>query len=188
MEQSLKRYELRKSEMIGLSFGVDFGTNWLGRPVYALFHVPRGSKFTKWTEQGVGAKGKSLFYIYILYYYYSYLVVCSNVPVILEGGKLGVLSWVSKLHREIEPLGLKKLTNPPRILSKRWNIGTRPPNLLISQGKSCSKPSFHFGTRKFVLTWCQVYLFGRLAFAPITGIKVRPHPKTISVTYQPRYN
>ena len=91
MEQSLKRYELRKSEMIGLSFGVDFGTNWLGRPVYALFHVPEGSKFTKGTEQGVEAKGKSLFYIYILYYYYSYLVVCSNVPVILEGGKLGVL-------------------------------------------------------------------------------------------------
>ena len=91
MEQSLKRCELIKSEMIGCSFGVDFGTNWLGRPVYALFHVPEGSKFTKGTEQGVEAKGKSLFYIYILYYYYSYLVVCSNVPVILEGGKLEVL-------------------------------------------------------------------------------------------------
>ena len=86
------KYELRKSDMIGLRISIDMVALRLGRPVYALFHVPRGSKFTKGTEQGVEAKGKSLFYIYILYYYYSYLVVCSNVPVILEGGKLGVLS------------------------------------------------------------------------------------------------
>ena len=64
------KYELRKSDVIGLRISMGMVAMGLGRPVYALFHVPRGSKFTKETEQGVGQKAKLLFCIYILYYYY----------------------------------------------------------------------------------------------------------------------
>ena len=64
------KYELRKSDVIGLRISIDIVAFRLGRPVYALFHVPRGSKFTKGTEQGVWQKTKLLFCIYILYYYY----------------------------------------------------------------------------------------------------------------------
>ena len=56
--------------MMGVRISIDMVAFGLGRPVYALFHVPRGSKFTKGTEQGVWQKTKLLFYIYILYYYY----------------------------------------------------------------------------------------------------------------------
>ena len=56
--------------MIGLRISIDMVAFGLGRPVYALFHVPKGSKFTKETEQGVRQKAKLLFCLYILYYYY----------------------------------------------------------------------------------------------------------------------
>jgi len=64
------KYELRKLNMMEVRISIDMVALGLGRPVYALFHVPRGSKFTKGTEQGVWQKAKLLFCLYILYYYY----------------------------------------------------------------------------------------------------------------------
>lgn len=56
--------------MMGVRISIDTVALGLGRPVYGVFHVPRGSKFTKGTEQGVWQKTKLLFCLYILYYYY----------------------------------------------------------------------------------------------------------------------
>ena len=56
--------------MIGLRISMGMVAMGLGRPVYALFHVPRGSKFTKETEQGGVQVAKLLFYLYCYYYIY----------------------------------------------------------------------------------------------------------------------